>query len=91
MPRAMHTAVLLSNGQVLLAGGGDQTGYLMTGELFDSTSGTSAMPGVLGDLHYHGPALNHTTTLLPNGQVLINGGQSGTEVFIGSEIFVPQQ
>jgi hypothetical protein len=71
-PRAGHTATLLANGMVLLAGG-DSAYYFShteaSAELYDPGSGTFAATGMMTT-----PRTNHTSTLLPNGKVLIAGG-----------------
>src|ERR1019366_5899753 len=63
-----HTATLLPNGQVFVAGGGPSTAELYnpaTGG-WDPTGGNS---GLATDRSYH------TATLLANGQVLVAGGE----------------
>ena len=68
--RTGHTAILLSNGQELVAGGFNETsGYLTSAELYDPQSGTWTATGDLAT-----ERKNHTATLLPNGQVLVVGG-----------------
>jgi hypothetical protein len=71
-----QSATRLEDGKVLLAGGGSGT-LLDAGELplattllFDPASGTFSGGPVMGTARYR-----HTSTLLPNGQVLIAGGQ----------------
>ena len=41
--RGVHTATLLANGKVLVAGGQGTGGYLASAELFDPVAGTSNM------------------------------------------------
>ena len=62
--RSGHTATLLMNGKVLVAGGGDATA-----ELFDPASTTFAPTGSMSTARY-----GATATLLANGKVLIAGG-----------------
>jgi hypothetical protein len=70
--RYLHTATLLNNGKVLIAGGLDGSGTaLASGELYDPTSGTFAMTGSMTTTRYR-----HTATLLNNGTVLITGGEN---------------
>jgi hypothetical protein len=61
-----HTATLLSNGQVLIAGG---YGAANEAELYDPTTGTFTATGNLTT-----PRWYHTATLLNNGMVLLAGG-----------------
>ncbi len=65
--RALHTATLLQNGQVLVAAGGN--GYLTSAELYTPATGTWTTTGSL-----HTSRTFDTMTLLPNGQVLVAGG-----------------
>jgi hypothetical protein len=65
-----HTATLLPNGKVLVAGGDDGSGLVFaSAELYDPASGTWTGTGSLGAARYE-----HTATLLPNGKVLVAGG-----------------
>jgi len=67
-----QTATLLLNGTVLVAGGSHGRSYndaLATAELYDPVSGTWT---TTGDMLAAG--IGHTATLLPNGHVLVVGG-----------------
>src|SRR5947207_9119185 len=72
--RYYHTATLLPNGMVLVAGGFDSNGNpSASSELFDPASGTwTATTGNLNTARYL-----HTASLLPNGMVLVAGGSDG--------------
>jgi N-acetylneuraminic acid mutarotase len=72
LPRLGHTATLLANGQVLVAGGEDSQSHLIAAaELYNPATGTWAVTGSLVT-----PRIDHTATLLANGDVLIAGGVS---------------
>jgi hypothetical protein len=65
-----HTAALLSNGKVLIAGGGGTgNAVLASTELYDPGVGTF---GATGDMA--AARAWHTSTLLLDGKVLIAGG-----------------
>jgi hypothetical protein len=87
--RTQHTATLLPNGKVLLAGGIDPlTGnVLATAELFDPATNTftaTAAP-------MNAARSFHRADLLPNGQVLLTGGSGiGTNnVLASAELYDP--
>ncbi len=68
--RYLHTATLLPNGMVLVAGGLDSNlNALDSAELYDPASGTWTLTGSLNTAR-----VAHTATLLPNGMVLVAGG-----------------
>ena len=87
--RTGHTATLLNNGKVLIVGGssdGTATGAMNSVELFDPLTGTFSAGPDLGTARF-----GHTATLLPDGTVLIAGGQNSsgtalntTEVYAGA-------
>jgi len=66
-----HTATLLPNGKVLVAGGYGISSYLVQSELYDQATGSWTQTG---NLNFARAA--HTATLLPNGKVLVAGGDS---------------
>ena len=84
-PRESHTATLLPNGNVLVAGGDNTTsGGLMSAELYDPASGTWTATGSLAT-----PGGSNTATLLPNGKVLVAGGYNGGSIFERAELYDP--
>jgi N-acetylneuraminic acid mutarotase len=87
--RDSHTATLLANGKVLLAGGegkGSNQGALDSAELYDPATGTwTATSGTLNQARKQ-----HTATLLLNGKVLVVGGESPTDAALASaELYDP--
>lgn len=71
--RAAHTATLLPDGKVLVAGGFvGNGGGLSSAEVFDPATKTFASAG-----NMTAARSGHTATLLPNGKVLISGGYNG--------------
>jgi hypothetical protein len=69
-PRVGHTATLLANGQVLVAGGEGTSGNLIaSAELYSPATGKWTVTGSLATGRY-----DHTATLLANGDVLVAGG-----------------
>ena len=67
--RALHTATLLPNGKVLVAGGYDEGGLIDSAELYDPATGSWSATGSLAKARK-----SHTATLLSNGKVLVSGG-----------------
>jgi N-acetylneuraminic acid mutarotase len=73
--RAAHTATLLPNGKVLVAGGyGGDGNNLSSAELYDPATGSWASTGSLSV----GVRQSATATLLPSGKVLVVGGTNST-------------
>jgi hypothetical protein len=75
-PRSGHTATLLTNGKVLIAGGWSRLGSLVldTAELYDPDSGVFTPTGSMTT-----PRVLNSATLLPDGRVLIVGPRGNRE------------
>jgi|SRR5262245_4889959 len=74
--RFLHTATLLPNGKVLVAGGAGSGGFLTSAELYDPANGTWTATGSLDLKRYF-----HTATLVPSssgGEVLVAGDDLNT-------------
>lgn len=84
--RHAHSATLLNDGQVLVAGGyGSGSIRLSQTELYDPATGRWTRTGDLGF-----GRVNHTATLLPDGQVLVVGGLgSGGIRLVQTELYDP--
>jgi len=78
-PRWEHTATLLSDGTVLIAGGIDAFNQtLASAELFVPNLDGSGSFVPVGDMN--APRVHHTATLLGDGRVLIAGGISTSDL-----------
>lgn len=82
-PRMQHTATLLPDGKVLIAGGSDGANTLASAEIFDPDTGEFTAVGGLALARK-----NHTASVLPDGRVLIAGGESD-QPLSAIEIFDP--
>src|SRR5438552_11390781 len=81
--RSEHTATLLPNGKVLVAGGQNSFMGLTSAELYDPASGTWSATGSLNTARY-----SHTATLLPNGKALVAGGRNDNHLS-SAELYDP--
>jgi N-acetylneuraminic acid mutarotase len=89
VPRSGHTATLLANGKVLVAGGSiyDINTFTSTNmpsaEIYDPASGVWSQVNSMSS-----PRSGHTSTLLRNGKVLVAGGYSSNSLD-SAELFDP--
>ena len=93
IPRQYHTATLLPDGQVLVAGGTsdvytgsepDRYNSLSSAELYDPATGIWTETGPMTTARYE-----DTSTLLPNGQVLVAGGFDSSGILSSAELYNP--
>lgn len=83
--RVDHTATLLPNGQVLVAGGYGQNAVpLSSAELYSPATGTWTATGSLQTAR-----TEHTATLLQTGQVLVVGGLGASGTVASAELYEP--
>ncbi|MBA3913157.1 MAG: hypothetical protein H0X25_04745 [Acidobacteriales bacterium] len=89
--RMYHSATLMGNGKVLLAGG--INGYYIsiryitctnTAEVYDPATQTFSSAGTLS-----APRCGHTATLLPDGRVMVAGGTDGKILLNTADIYDP--
>src|SRR5262249_51651768 len=83
--RHSHTADLLGNGKVLVAGGATAASYISTAETYDPALNTWTTVGSLLGLRS-----SHKSAVLTRGKVLVCGGANGGATFLSSaELFAP--
>ena len=82
-PRAAHTATLLPDGRIFVAGGLAGESGMTSTEIFDPATQTFTNTGNMSVAR-----AGHTATLLPNGKVLIAGGYNG-RYLASAELYDP--
>jgi hypothetical protein len=90
--RSGAMAVLLNNGKVLYAGGNNfqslavpETTYYPFADLYNPSTDTWSSGGTMNEKRH-----SHTITLLPNGQVLVAGGNNGVINVNTAELYNPE-
>ena len=88
-PRWGHTLTLLNTGKALAAGGNTKYGITSSARLYDPSGNSWSNNSLMTAARQY-----HTATLLPNGQVLVTGGQilnsNGTTTdFASTELYTP--
>jgi hypothetical protein len=83
-PRHSHTATLLPNGKVLIAGGMPRNGvFLATAEIYDPALGRFVPAGKMNTTRGYGS----TATLLSDGKVLLAGGRDTAACTATAELY----
>lgn len=87
-PRSFHTATRLADGRVLITGGHSgnfPNSALDTAEVYDPATGAFTVQGQMSAARE-----SHTATLLPDGQVLVAGGYSPSQIALTeADLFDP--
>lgn len=85
-PRSNHPSVRLSDGRVLLTGGHGTTNgsSLLSAEVYDPASGAFGSAGTMLE-----GRSGHSLNLLPDGRVLVAGGQNLATMRASTEIWDP--
>jgi hypothetical protein len=85
--RSNHTATLLSDGRVFIAGGDSEGRLLASAELYDPKTGTFSPTGSMSTANDRS---SFTATLLADGRVLIVSVASGVPWKASAEVYDPE-
>ncbi|CAF2862759.1 unnamed protein product [Rotaria sp. Silwood2] len=82
--RGSHTATMLTNGKILVAGGYNFNGFLSSAELYDPTTGVWTLTGSLSATRGF-----HRACMLANGKVLVVAGANENGMVGSAELYDP--
>ena len=77
--RNFHTASVLPNGKLLVAGGENGVFILKSAELYDPSTGIWTNTGSINNAR-----MFHTASVLQNGKILVNGDCNSSELYNSS-------
>jgi hypothetical protein len=83
--RSQHSATLLPDGRVLIAGGASGNAPLLSTEIYDPATGTFRAAALMTAARRM-----HTATLLPDDRVLVVGGYGAGSALATAELFDPR-
>jgi HEAT repeat protein len=85
VPRHSHTATLLRDGKVLVAGGTDSNGHALdSAELYNPTTGKWTKTGSLNIARFY-----HSAVLGADGRVMVENGHTGSDPLSDKEFYDP--
>ena len=83
-PRRHHTATVMQDGTVLVAGGENESGGIAAVEIYDPVARTFTLTAPMLERRY-----KHTATLLPDGRLFVCGGAETIEALRSCEVYDP--